>query len=34
LTEGLIADVFGVRAHIERSPHHGRQHIHFLGCIS
>ncbi len=34
LTEDLIADVFGVRAHIERSPHHGRQHIHFLGCIS
>jgi iron complex transport system ATP-binding protein len=33
LTEGLIAEVFGVRAHVERSPHHGRQHIHFLGCI-
>lgn len=32
LTEALIADVFGVRAHVERSPHHGRHHIHFLGC--
>lgn len=32
LTETQIADVFGVRAHVERSPHHGRQHIHFLGC--
>jgi len=30
LTEKLIADVFGVRAHVEKSPHHGRQHIHFL----
>lgn len=31
LTENLIADVFGVRAHVERSPHHGKPHIHFLG---
>jgi iron complex transport system ATP-binding protein len=29
LTEALIRDVFGVKAHVERSPHHGRQHIHF-----
>ena len=29
LTEPLIRQVFGVRAHIERSPHHGRQLIHF-----
>ncbi|MDO9416237.1 ABC transporter ATP-binding protein [Pararhizobium sp.] len=32
LTGELISDVFGVRAHVERSPHHGRHHIHFLGC--
>jgi iron complex transport system ATP-binding protein len=32
LTEKLIADVFCVRAYVEWSPHHGRQHIHFLGC--
>ncbi len=31
LTEALIADVFGVRVHVERSAHHGRHHIHFLG---
>ncbi len=30
LTEDMIRDVFGVRAHIERSAHHGRWHIHFL----
>ncbi len=30
LTEALIRDVFEVRAHVERSPHHGRRHIHFL----
>ncbi|URK89284.1 ABC transporter ATP-binding protein (plasmid) [Rhizobium sp. RCAM05350] len=29
LTEDLIADVFGVRAYIERSAHHGRQHVHY-----
>ncbi len=29
LTEDLIADVFGVRAHIERSAHHGRQHVQY-----
>ena len=29
LTEPLIRQVFGVHAHIERSPHHGRQHIQF-----
>jgi iron complex transport system ATP-binding protein len=34
LTEDLIAEVFGVRAHVERSPHNGRHHIHFLGCNS
>lgn len=27
LTESLIHDVFRVRAHVGRSPHHGRQHI-------
>jgi iron complex transport system ATP-binding protein len=31
LTETLISDVFGVRAYVERSPHHGRHHVHFLG---
>ena len=30
LTEGLIAGVFGVRAHIEKSPVHGRTHIQYL----
>ena len=30
LTEGLIATVFGVRAHIEKSPVHGRTHIQYL----
>jgi iron complex transport system ATP-binding protein len=30
LTEALIRDVFEVEAHVERSPHHGRSHIHFL----
>ncbi|MCV9999711.1 ABC transporter ATP-binding protein [Pararhizobium sp. YC-54] len=29
LTEDLIANVFGVRAYIERSPHHGRQHVQY-----
>ncbi|MBP1860239.1 ABC transporter ATP-binding protein [Rhizobium herbae] len=29
LTEELIANVFGVRAYIERSAHHGRQHVHY-----
>ncbi|WP_303980190.1 ABC transporter ATP-binding protein [Dongia mobilis] len=29
LSETLIRDVFGVRAHIDRSPHHGRLQIHF-----
>ncbi len=29
LTEDLIADVFGVRAYIERSVHHGRQHVQY-----
>lgn len=29
LTEKMIRDVFDVKAHVERSPHHGRQHIHF-----
>jgi iron complex transport system ATP-binding protein len=32
LTEDLIAEVFGVRTFIDRSPHHGRPHIHFLGA--
>ena len=31
LTEELISEVFGVRAFVERSPHHGRHHIQFLG---
>lgn len=30
LTQATIRDVFGVRAHVERSPHHGRPHIHYL----
>jgi len=30
LTEEMIHDVFGVRAHVERSAYHGRHHIHFL----
>ncbi len=30
LTEQLIRDVFGVRAHIGRSPVHGRNHIQYL----
>lgn len=29
LTEGMIRDVFGVTAYVERSPHHGRRHVHF-----
>ena len=29
LTEDLIARVFGVRAYIERSAHHGRQHVQY-----
>lgn len=29
LTEDLIANVFGVRAYIERSAHHGRQHVQY-----
>ena len=30
LTQARIREVFGVRAHVERSPHHGRPHIHYL----
>ena len=30
LTEGLIAEVFGVRAHVSTSQHHGRLHIQYL----
>lgn len=30
LTGPRIREVFGVRAHVERSPHHGRPHIHYL----
>jgi iron complex transport system ATP-binding protein len=30
LTEEVIAKVFCVKARIERSPHHGRRHIHYL----
>jgi len=30
LTADLIRDVFGVRAHVESSPHHNRLHIHYL----
>ena len=30
LTEALIANVFGVRAHIEKSSVHGRRHIQYL----
>jgi iron complex transport system ATP-binding protein len=30
LTEDLIRDVFGVRAHVERSAVHGRHHIQYL----
>lgn len=29
LTEKMIADVFGVRAFVERPAHHGRQHIQY-----
>ncbi|MBB2971396.1 ABC transporter ATP-binding protein [Mesorhizobium sp. RMAD-H1] len=32
LTEELVAEVFGVRTFIDRSPHHGRPHIHFLAA--
>ncbi|RCS25674.1 ABC transporter ATP-binding protein [Phyllobacterium salinisoli] len=32
LTEELVADVFGVRTFIDRSPHHGKPHIHFLAA--
>ena len=31
LTVPAIAAVFGVCAHVERSPHHGRLHVQFLG---
>lgn len=34
LTEALISEVFGVRAFVERSPHHGRHHIQFLGSTA
>lgn len=34
LSEDLLADVFGVRVRVERSPHHGRHHIHFLGRVT
>ena len=30
LTEYLLRDVFAVEARVERSPHHGRPHIHYL----
>lgn len=30
LNASLIQRVFGVRAHVERSPHHHRPHIHYL----
>jgi len=30
LTQARIREVFGVRAHVELSPHHGRPHIHYL----
>lgn len=30
LTAECIAEVFGVRTFIDRSPHHGKPHIHFL----
>jgi iron complex transport system ATP-binding protein len=30
LTQTLIAEVFGVHAHVSRSAHHGRPHIQFL----
>jgi iron complex transport system ATP-binding protein len=30
LTQARIREVFGVRAHVETSPHHGRPHIHYL----
>ena len=30
LTATMIRDVFGVDAHVEPSPHHGRPHVHFL----
>ncbi|MDR3517122.1 MAG: ABC transporter ATP-binding protein [Azospirillaceae bacterium] len=30
LTVAMIRDVFGVKAHVECSPHHGKRHIHFL----
>ncbi|GGB02498.1 sugar ABC transporter substrate-binding protein [Brucella endophytica] len=32
LTQELVAEVFGVKAFIDRSPHHGRLHIHYLGA--
>ncbi|SOC40114.1 iron complex transport system ATP-binding protein [Rhizobium subbaraonis] len=31
LTEALLRDVFSVKARVERSMHHGRPHIHYLG---
>ncbi len=31
LTEALLRDVFSVEARVERSMHHGRPHIHYLG---
>jgi iron complex transport system ATP-binding protein len=30
ITAPMIRDVFGVSAQVERSPHHGRPHVHFL----
>lgn len=30
LTEDLLREVFGIRCHIERSPHSGKLHIHYL----
>ncbi len=30
LTPERIAQVFGVKAHVERSPYHGRQQVHFV----
>lgn len=30
LTEDLLAEVFGIRCHIEPSPHSGKLHIHYL----
>jgi iron complex transport system ATP-binding protein len=30
LTEDLLREVFGIRCHIETSPHSGKRHIHYL----